>query len=107
MSRETPDVAELRRKAEAAKLFARPGGTDSAIVTLLAADMLGLLDQLGAAEARLAAVRGLHWPQPYADADLRAASPSLPKEVCAHCRSTGDGAIPWPCPTIRAIGAES
>ena len=62
--------------------------------------------KLAASEARLAAVRALHWPQPYADADLRAVSPSLPKEVCAHCRSTGDGAIPWPCPTIRALCAD-
>ena len=50
---ETPDVAELRRLAEAAEPFVRPGGTDPATVTLLASDVLALLDRLAhLAEAR-------------------------------------------------------
>lgn len=49
----TPDLAELRRLAEAATPFARPGGTDPATVTLLASDVLGLLDRVREAEAGL------------------------------------------------------
>ena len=43
---ETADVTELRRLAEAAEPFVRPGGTDPATVTLLASDVLALLDRL-------------------------------------------------------------
>ena len=71
------------------------------------AAVLALLAERDALAAKVERVRALHWPQPYADADLRAVSPSLPKEVCAHCRSTGDGAVPWPCPTIRTLDEET
>ena len=45
MSDLTPEtLAELRRKAENATPFVRPGGTDPATVNLLASDVLALLD---------------------------------------------------------------
>ena len=62
-------------------------------------------DALAASVAR---VRELHAPRPYADADLRTVSPSLPAEVCGSCWMHSDSAVPYPCPTIRALdGSES
>lgn len=52
------------------------------------------------------AVRALHQPKPYADADMRAIAPSLPAEVCGDCWGRGDSAVPWPCPTARALDEE-
>ena len=84
------------------------GDGDWQVIEERLAEVPALLAERDALADRIERVRAIHWPQPYADADLRAVSPSLPKQVCAHCRSTGDGAVPWPCPTIRALdGAES
>ena len=56
------------------------------------AAVLGLLDQLDAAEAKLAAVRALHFGEYVEDDD---------RNRCFEC---GDE---WPCPTIRALDGEA
>ena len=56
------------------------------------ASVLGLLDQLDAAEAKLAAVRALHFGEYVEDDD---------RNRCFEC---GDE---WPCPTIRALDGEA
>ena len=48
--------AELRRLAEAAEPFVRHGGTDPAAVTLLASDVLALLDAAAERDALAAKV---------------------------------------------------
>ena len=65
-------------------------------------------DALQAADRleRIEAVRALHQPRPYAAADMRAIAPSLPAEVCGDCWGRGDSAVPWPCPTVRALDGE-
>ena len=45
----TPDLAELRRLAEAAEPFVHPGGTSPALVHLPASAVLSLLDRLARA----------------------------------------------------------
>ena len=52
------------------------------------------------------AVRALHQPKHYADADMRAIAPSLPAEVCGDCWGRGDSAVPWPCPTARILDGD-
>ena len=86
------------------------------------AAVLGLLDQLDAAEAKLAAVRELHSPARWYDefcddpsceqehveinvADLYHAHPSW---LACECCSGGDLSeihelVQWPCPTIRVL----
>lgn len=87
------------------------------------AAVLGILDQLDAAEARLAAVRELHYA---ADNDVRRTpacetchgeagihecgcwSPEDRQPVCGHCNEGHKGmSVAWPCPTIRALGADA
>ena len=51
----------------------------------------------------LAPLRELHQPNPYADAQLRSVSPSLPELVCAHCATPSGGAVAFPCPTARLL----
>ena len=53
------------------------------------------------------AVRALHQPKHYADADMRAIAPSLPAEVCGDCWGRGDSAVPWPCPTAHILDADA
>ena len=53
------------------------------------------------------AVRALHQPKHYADADMRAIAPSLPAEVCGDCWGRGDSAVPWPCPTGHILDADA
>ena len=86
------------------------------------AAVLGLLDQLDAAEAKLAAVREIHSPARWYDefcddpsceqehveidvGDLYHAHPSW--LVCECCSggdlSETDEPAPWPCPTTRAL----
>ena len=72
------------------------------IVAANPADVLGLLDQLdaaeaklAAAEAKLAAVRELHQP-------INAINEWV---TCCECFDPADGGewVQWPCPTIRAL----
>lgn len=53
--------------------------------------------------AALKPLRDLHQPHPYADAQLRSVSPSLPEFVCAHCATPSGGAVAFPCPTVRLL----
>ncbi len=64
------------------------------------ADVLGLLDQLDAAEAKLAAVRELHRRRPHGAGDFVFYAQTEFPDVCAHCRQV------WPCTTILAIDGE-
>ena len=88
--------------------------------------VLGLLDQLDAAEAKLAAVREIHssawWYDEFCDdpsceqehveidvGDLYHAHPSW---LVCECCSGGDLSethepVQWPCPTIRALDGEA
>ena len=86
------------------------------------AAVLDLLDRLDAAEARLAAVRALHYA---ADNDVRRTpvcetchgeagvhecgcwSPEDRQPVCGHCNEGHKCmSVAWPCPTIRALDAD-
>ena len=64
------------------------------------AAVLGLLDQLDAAEAKLAAVRELHRRRPHGAGDFVFYAQTEFPDVCAHCRQV------WPCTTILAIDGE-
>lgn len=63
--------------------------------------VLDLLDQLDAAEAKLAAVRALHRRRTHGVGDFVFHGQTEFPDVCAHCRQV------WPCWTIRAIVGES
>ena len=41
--------------------------------------------------------------EPYADAELRSVSPSLPEFVCTHCATPSGRAVAFPCPTVRLL----
>lgn len=53
--------------------------------------------------AALKPIRELHRPHPYADAELRSVSPSLPEFVCTHCATPSGRAVAFPCPTVRLL----
>ena len=53
--------------------------------------------------AVLKPIRELHRPHPYADAELRSVSPSLPEFVCTHCATPSGRAVAFPCPTVRLL----
>ena len=90
------------------------------------AAVLGLLDQLDAAEAKLAAVRGLHEPswwydefcddpsceQEHVEIDVGDLYHAHPSWLVCECCSGGDLSetdepAPWPCPTTRALDGEA
>ena len=96
----------------------RVATSDATLITAAVNALPALLDaaerlaevtaERDALAASVARVRELHAPRPYADADLRTVSPSLPAEVCGSCWMHSDSAVPYPCPTIRALdGSES
>ena len=58
---------------------------------------------IAAAPDLLAAVRdvlALHRPQPYG---REGDPPFVPRLVCDHCLAQHDGAVEYPCPTVRAL----
>ena len=58
-----------------------------------------------AVPALTAAVRdvlALHRPQPYG---REGDPPFVPRLVCDHCLAQHDGAVEYPCPTVRALAA--
>lgn len=88
---------ELRKLAERGQLvrcvhWINTGGHSHVPIN---PSVLGLLDQLDAAEAKLAAVRELHQP-------INAINEWV---TCCECFDPADGGewVQWPCPTIRAL----
>ena len=128
--------AELRRLAEAAEPFVRHGGTDPAAVTLLASDVLALLDaaaERDALAAKVERVRALHRAvgiydecdcdapdhATHFDVDDVGLTCNLMYRVCAECcrdnmyQTEGCASYhahhideDYHCPTIRALDEE-
>ena len=81
--------------------------TNADLIAHAPADLAALVAEVERLRETVQRVREMHQPRPYADDDLRAVAPSLPEFVCDHCRGKSDSAVPYPCPTLRALdGAE-
>ena len=81
--------------------------SDAELIAATPADLAALLAEVERLRETVQRVREMHQPRPYADDDLRAVAPSLPEFVCDHCRGKSDSAVPYPCPTLRALDGAS
>jgi hypothetical protein len=122
------DREELRKLAERGQLvrcvhWINTGGHSHVPIN---PSVLGLLDQLDAAESKLAAVRELHSPawwydefcddpsceQEHVEIDVGDLYHARPSWLVCECCSGGDLSethepVQWPCPTIRALGGHA
>lgn len=60
-------------------------------------------DDVPALAKAVKAVLARHAPRPFADAELRAISPSLPEQVCDYCTNLAGRPVRFPCPDVYDI----